>query len=559
MKILIFFLLTCSGLYSQDICNVKNQRKSKSNDNGSFEYLKCLAIKDYNYYLNNSTERDILNKIAKVVYLSNNFKYVNCDKIYNACAVINPIDNKRYILFDKNFFDLISNENYWYKVFILSHEIAHHLNGHTVEKSSVENYLKSQNNELQCDFFAGFVLYKLGASEEDLKRAIDLLPEAENDFQSHPRNKKRFESAIKGFKKEFNLEINKYNEYKDQLVKQFVEYSIDLNCQNLINSIEFNVNEFIYSSNTGYLNVAYSNLVNLKNCKVDLSFYKYIIYKHLNIKNELLELLKDDFNKNPNDNFTIVRYIDALEQFEEKDEKLLNVLITRFPTNEPKSEYVNNQIGIFFANQHSDFFDSLAYKCFKTAYDSIKNKESDNLLKSDIFIAYAKAIYSRELKLNSKNLSFSKNLFVKGIDILKKLPSSYENDFYKPTALFHLGTIDKIQESFFSSEIYYKEFLSLKYNYRKDLICKTYFQLYTLYENQDQKLKALEYLTKHIDCSDIESKSLLLVERSKLYINLNDYELALEDLNESCNLGDKNSCKVLEDVKKIKSNYIKVK
>jgi hypothetical protein len=84
-----------------------------------------------------------------------------------------------------------TNTNYS-ELAILAHEIAHHMAGHTLT-----NIGSSYDMELEADKFAGFILFKLGASFEDAKLAYShLSPEGSS---THPPREARIAALSNGF------------------------------------------------------------------------------------------------------------------------------------------------------------------------------------------------------------------------------------------------------------------------------------------------------------------------------------------------------------------------
>lgn len=76
-------------------------------------------------------------------------------------------NEKRYVLFDRAKFDWASGRPSWRDIGILAHEIGHHLNGHTV------NSLGSRwQTEAEADWFAGYVMARLGAPLEGALEAF---------------------------------------------------------------------------------------------------------------------------------------------------------------------------------------------------------------------------------------------------------------------------------------------------------------------------------------------------------------------------------------------------
>jgi hypothetical protein len=68
---------------------------------------------------------------------------------------------------------------------ILAHEVGHHLSGHTVEGKG-----SNHKAEMEADKFSGFVLFKMGASLDEARYAMNLIG-SETDSRSHPSKVKR--------------------------------------------------------------------------------------------------------------------------------------------------------------------------------------------------------------------------------------------------------------------------------------------------------------------------------------------------------------------------------
>lgn len=145
-----------------------------------------------------SATREV-NLILDPVGLPPNFKVVECAGINNAVAFL--YNGERYVVLDPSFIDQIgraSGESQWAMKAILAHEVGHHLSGHTLTASN--DFAESRMNELQADFFAGFILQKLGATKEEATSFIRALPEVLDEFKStHPNKEKRRKEVLKGF------------------------------------------------------------------------------------------------------------------------------------------------------------------------------------------------------------------------------------------------------------------------------------------------------------------------------------------------------------------------
>ena len=130
----------------------------------------------------NDRDADIsLEKILSVIGASKRFILQPCSDINNAVAT--SYKGLRYILYDKSFMSTIANNSTaWSQLFILAHEVGHHINGHSIDillaaADVVEpkTLAAKRQQELESDEFAGFILGKLGATLEQTSEAIKLL------------------------------------------------------------------------------------------------------------------------------------------------------------------------------------------------------------------------------------------------------------------------------------------------------------------------------------------------------------------------------------------------
>ena len=187
--LVIVFVLLQSTIYSQT--------------EDAFEL--CYAIQqNFNQFTSNSEANDALNRILYVTGATPNFILMECDKINNAVAV--TYKGQRYILYDKEFLSLISsNTSSWSNTFILAHEVGHHINGHTKDIAlgsilSKQELEQQRQEELEADYYAGFVLSKLGASLSQTTAAINIIGSQGDDrFSTHPDRNKRISSITRGW------------------------------------------------------------------------------------------------------------------------------------------------------------------------------------------------------------------------------------------------------------------------------------------------------------------------------------------------------------------------
>lgn len=175
---------------------------------------------------------EALDKILNVIGASKNFTLIPCDNINNALAI--TFKSERYILFDSEFMNQITElTNDWSSIFILAHEVGHHINGHTREALLVSvlddiTLEKKREEELEADEFASFVLAKLGASLDDIKAGIELIATNDDDtYSTHPSQDKRLAAIKKGYDKaqssiviinKDNKQNNKTNNFNTEVI-----------------------------------------------------------------------------------------------------------------------------------------------------------------------------------------------------------------------------------------------------------------------------------------------------------------------------------------------------
>ena len=199
--LVIVFVLLQSTIYSQT--------------EDAFEL--CYAIQqNYNQFTSNSEANDALNRILYVTGATPNFILMECDKINNAVAV--TYKGQRYILYDKEFLSLVSkNSSSWSNTFILAHEVGHHINGHTKDIAlgsilSKQELEEQRKQELDADYYAGFVLSKLGASLSQTTAVINLISSQGDDrYSTHPDRNKRIEAIRRGWNNGVEKDVSQTN------------------------------------------------------------------------------------------------------------------------------------------------------------------------------------------------------------------------------------------------------------------------------------------------------------------------------------------------------------
>ena len=193
-KIFVFLILPLMS-FSQEL-EYGNSETSKS---------LCTELKSRSFITDKNADL-ALNKILNTIGAAKRFVLQPCDKINNAFAL--TVEGIRYIYYDRNFMKKIANNtNSWASIFILAHEVGHHINGHTL---GLNLSLKdNRKQELEADEFSGFVLGKLGSSLDEASLAISSLSSNEDDsYSTHPSKSKRLIAIKNGYNKALNQNFN---------------------------------------------------------------------------------------------------------------------------------------------------------------------------------------------------------------------------------------------------------------------------------------------------------------------------------------------------------------
>jgi hypothetical protein len=105
--------------------------------------------------------------------------------------------HERYILYNPEFVNKVNEvtKDKWANIFILAHEVGHHLDGHT------EAGLRSRPAiELEADQFAGFVLCKMGATLQQAQLAMYYISNMSSS-KTHPGRLDRLAAIETGWNK----------------------------------------------------------------------------------------------------------------------------------------------------------------------------------------------------------------------------------------------------------------------------------------------------------------------------------------------------------------------
>lgn len=169
--------------------NITNKKEIVPNDDSSL--TSQIKLPGFN---SDEDAEKIISAVMDVIGLHPNFK-VKVGHVPNVEADIRH--RQRYIIYNPKFVTQVNKitKNKWASIFIIAHEIGHHLNGHTLHGMKTQPLL-----ELEADEFAGFVLCKMGASLEDAQLVMHYIASMDGS-KSHPGRIDRLDSIARGWRK----------------------------------------------------------------------------------------------------------------------------------------------------------------------------------------------------------------------------------------------------------------------------------------------------------------------------------------------------------------------
>lgn len=170
------------------------QNLYKINSNNACSFYCGYVDSNIYGYPSSVRANSIVNNILTKVGLKPNFTLL-AGSVENASATFLN-DGSKVIFYNEDFIRNINivEKSDWPSVFILAHEIGHHLNAH-----KLENIESRPENELNADEFAGFVLYRLGANLKETSSALNNINP--NGCISHPPRAARILAATHGWTK----------------------------------------------------------------------------------------------------------------------------------------------------------------------------------------------------------------------------------------------------------------------------------------------------------------------------------------------------------------------
>jgi hypothetical protein len=139
----------------------------------------------------------MISRIVKVAGVQQNFVVKAYTRFNAEAQIIEEGDQpRRYVFYNREFLDgiLASGGSEWAEIGIMAHEVAHHLNGHTVENS-----FSTRELEIAADKSAGFWMGRMGATLAQAQSGFIGFPDVVPPSSPHPRRKERLEAVKAGW------------------------------------------------------------------------------------------------------------------------------------------------------------------------------------------------------------------------------------------------------------------------------------------------------------------------------------------------------------------------
>jgi len=186
--LLLCFLSLCTITWSQKLTNAKTIINDSA---ASGIHTNSTNLP---FFSSSADAEKIVSDIMDAMGLESKFKIKSAD-VPNVEATIKH--HERYILYNPGFVNKVNEvtKDKWASIFILAHEVGHHLDGHT------EAGLRScPAIELEADQFAGFVLCRMGATLHQSQLAMYYISDMASS-KTHPGRLDRLAAIEKGWNK----------------------------------------------------------------------------------------------------------------------------------------------------------------------------------------------------------------------------------------------------------------------------------------------------------------------------------------------------------------------
>lgn len=165
--------------------------------------LTTLQVAGQSPALNEAAAKEAVYRIVQHSGLLPTFTVREDPQVRTANAYIKG--HERVIAYNPAFMASIldSTRTDWSAVSVLSHEIAHHLLGHTLDPDAMH-----PGDELACDRYSGFILQRMGATLEESIAAIEVAGNV-HGTRSHPPRHARITAIRQGWEQARDMDLHK--------------------------------------------------------------------------------------------------------------------------------------------------------------------------------------------------------------------------------------------------------------------------------------------------------------------------------------------------------------
>jgi hypothetical protein len=148
--------------------------------------------------ITNSPSEEVSKTVANIcrkMGVSSDLFIVEAANVQNAQAFVLE-GKKRYIHYNPFYIIKIQQQTgaNWAMIFAFAHEIGHHAHYHTLDTTNLDNW---KMEELKADGFAGCALRHLGATLDEVEKAVSIL--SENGDATHPERSARLMATTRGW------------------------------------------------------------------------------------------------------------------------------------------------------------------------------------------------------------------------------------------------------------------------------------------------------------------------------------------------------------------------
>jgi hypothetical protein len=183
---------TCMVLGTGQLTTEQINTSNACSYSGATSPTKVMA------FASDSEAEQVVGRIVGALGLTQNFA-IRAAGIPNAAATLDLATKKRYLLYSQTFIQDMrrATGSQWAAMSVMAHEIAHHLNNHTLEPNRDPRF------EIEADYTSGFVLQRLGATLAEAQSAINYLP-ISTASSTHPAKHDRLAAIANGWTKSCN-------------------------------------------------------------------------------------------------------------------------------------------------------------------------------------------------------------------------------------------------------------------------------------------------------------------------------------------------------------------